>query len=258
MNLAHSIKVRYVLYKYKFLRACGHKKYTHFIILTRPRTGSNLLVSFLDSHPNIDAKAEIFRWLKGKDYKKMLADAFDKQPYYIKAKGFKIFYFHPNDDDNCKVWDDLVEMKNLHVIHLKRRNLLRALVSEKIAQDSRVWSTTKKDQLERVHSKKVAFTVDELSRGFEQTENWETEAEKMFSDHRMISVYYEDLVGNTETWFRKILDFLGVQYIDPETTLLRQNPEGLADLIENYTELRDAFMDTKWGHCFTENKDGSV
>jgi LPS sulfotransferase NodH len=149
-------------------------------------------------------------------------------------------------------------MKSLHVIHLKRRNILRALVSEKIAQDSRVWSTTNKNQLGCINSKKVSFTVDELTKGFEQTENWEIESENMFSDHRMLSVYYEDLVCDTETWFKKILEFLGVQYFDPETKLLRQNPESLSDLIENYAELRDTFIGKKWGNYFTEISDQSV
>ena len=38
-----------------------HKKYTRFIVLSRPRTGSNLLLNSLKRHPHIKVFGEILR-----------------------------------------------------------------------------------------------------------------------------------------------------------------------------------------------------
>jgi len=84
----------------KVLSRNGHYKYRRFIVLTRGRTGSN-----------------------------MLAKAYSMQPRYIYAKGFKIFYFHPKDNDPNNIRSDLGKFDDLLVIHLKRRNILRTLIS---------------------------------------------------------------------------------------------------------------------------------
>ena len=39
----------------------GNKSFVKFIILGRSRVGSSLLVSFLNSHPNIRAEGELFQ-----------------------------------------------------------------------------------------------------------------------------------------------------------------------------------------------------
>ncbi|WP_280564143.1 hypothetical protein [Chromohalobacter sp. 48-RD10] len=88
--------------RYKGASVIGDNRYRKFIVLTRSRTGSNLLVSLLNSHPNISADGEIFSKLNGRDYKRIISNAFSRQPRYIKAKGFKIFYYHPQDDPLCQ------------------------------------------------------------------------------------------------------------------------------------------------------------
>ena len=67
-----------------------------FFVLTRSRTGSNMLISFLNSHPNIKAHYEIFRTLEGKNYNDIFNETFSKYDEGTKAIGFKIFYYHPH------------------------------------------------------------------------------------------------------------------------------------------------------------------
>lgn len=127
---------------YRVLCNFGSYDYKRFIVVTRSRTGSNLLISFLSSHPNVRAQWEIFNKLNGRSYKDILTSAFDKQPYYIRASGFKIFYYHPEDAQDREypdIWQSLRNMKDLKIIHLKRRNILRTLISRKIAEYDNIY-----------------------------------------------------------------------------------------------------------------------
>ncbi len=240
--------------KYRILKAFGHSGFKRFIVLSRARTGSNMLISFLNSHPNIRAEGEILNTLNGRDYLNVLTATYKKEPYYIKAKGFKIFYYHPGDDPNSNVWNDLVKMKDLHVIHLRRRNILRTLTSTKIALVQNIWSTkanaSRSDDLAK--PKQISFTIDELTKGFKQTRQWEQNGDNMFHNHPVLSVNYEDLVNDAELYFRNITDFLGVSYAQPQTGLKKQNPEKIRDLISNYDELKIAFKETEWQTFFDE------
>ena len=124
----------------ELLAAFGHNKFRRFIVLGRSRVGSNLLLSFLNSHPNIYAEGEILFNLHGRDHKDILAKTFSKQAFFVQAKGCKIFYNHPLDDECSDALDDLTSMDDLYIIHLKRRNILRTLVSRKFGSMSGKWA----------------------------------------------------------------------------------------------------------------------
>jgi len=211
-----------------------------------------MLISFLNSHPNIKAQGEIFSNLNGKNYKEILNKVFSRQPYYIKAKGFKIFYYHPQDDNSCDIWNELANMVGLYVIHLKRRNILRTLISRKIAGMQDVWETTKTNTSNRVNEKVVKFTVGELENCFEQTRRWENDVDRMFSDHQVLNIYYEDLIKSPEIELKKIADLLDLRYKKLRTNLKKQNPEETSKLISNYEELKAAFEGTEWGSFFED------
>ena len=236
----------FLLY-YQLFSFIGNTSFEKFIILTRSRTGSNLLVSLLNSHPSVYSEREIFARLNGRSYKNILSKVFSKQPFYIKAKGFKIFYYHPIDGRSDKVFNALKSIEGLKVIHLKRRNIFRTLISRKIAGNQNVWWTTKTS---KENSKKVTFTVKEADEGFNQTRCWEKEGDKIFKNHDLITIYYEDLASNREATFRKITEFLGIKYSKPKTSLKRQNYQEIKDLVTNYDEIRMAFQGTKWQSFF--------
>lgn len=240
--------------RHSLLRIAGDNQYKRFIVLSRSRTGSNLLISLLNSHPHIHTEGEIFRNLNGKNYKKVLAKAFGKRPYQIKAKGFKIFYYHPQDDSSCEIWDELQSLEDLHIIHLKRRNILRTLLSRKIAGIQDVWSVNSNQRQHKLNKKNVSvsFTVDELNKGFKQTKEWEKAGDKIFRDHPLLPIDYEELVNDRKNTLRKVVGFLGVEYIQLKTGLKKQNTKGLRETITNYDELKSAFFQTEWGVCFED------
>jgi LPS sulfotransferase NodH len=239
--------------RHRLMSAVGHDGFRRFIVLSRSRTGSNLLISLLDSHPDIRAEGEIFAKLEGRNYEDVLRQAWGRQPFNVKAKGFKIFYYHPLDDESCGLRDDLVSMDDLYVIHLKRRNILRTLVSRKIAGLRDVWlvssdnsaSTDRKDV-------SVSFTMDELNEAFRQTREWEEAADHDFRNHPLLSIAYEDLADGPTAAFRTVTDFLGVRYMQPATELRKQNTRTLEETIANYDELKEAFARTEWAPFFED------
>ena len=229
------------------------RQYRKFIVLARSRTGSNLLISLLNSHPCIKAEGELFRILHGENYKKILSNTFPEKLDNIKAKGFKIFYYHPVDNVSCGIWEDLKSIDDLFVIHLKRNNILRTLVSKKIAETNNEW-LIRNDQsgIDQKNILSVSFSVDELKKWFEQTRRWEIESDKNFSHHPLLSITYEEIVNDRVNAFQKITEFLGVHFVEPNTKLKRQNNRTMRECIKNYDELKSAFVNTEWA-CFFED-----
>ncbi len=117
----------------------GQSQYRKFVVVTRARTGSNLLISLLNSHPQVDARGEMFREMKGQSVESRLDRVFRRRPRRIEAVGFKIFYYHPLDDHHSQVWDRLCSMDDLYILHLKRRNVLRTVTSRKLAGSTDIW-----------------------------------------------------------------------------------------------------------------------
>jgi LPS sulfotransferase NodH len=229
----------------------GHADYTRFIVLTRSRTGSNMLLSFLRSHPNVAADGEILKWLEGRRAKQILQNTFAKQPPWIKAKGFKLFYYHPQDDASGRLWRELAEMSDLRVIHLKRWNILRTLVSRKIAEFQDVWQVRSRQEASaQTHTPKVRFDPDELKQKFAQTQRWQKEADRWFDDHSLLDVDYRDLVEAPTDEFSRVTAFLDLPFVPPATRLEKQNPEPLPELVANYHELKAVFRRTRWEAFF--------
>lgn len=238
--------------KFKSIGIRKHSEYQKFIILARSRTGSNLLISYLNNHPSIIAETEIFRDLQGEKPEQMLSNLFRPYPSRIKAVGFKIFYYHPLHTDGTALWNELISMKNLHVIHLKRKNILRTLISRKIADQKDKWASFDAEDSAQESIKSVRFEVSELKEGFEQTRQWEEEGDRRFQNHPLLTLYYEDLADVPEDTFKKITAFLGLTYQAPKTYFQKQNPEKTSDLLANYAELKQSFMGTPWSGFFEE------
>lgn len=228
--------------------APGHRAYRPFVIVSQARSGSNLLVSLLDSHPQIDARGELLRRLDGVPIATRLEEIYGRKPRRIHAVGFKCFYYHPLDNPDAPIWEQLQAIEGLHVVHLARRNVLRTVTSRRLAGATGAWV----DHGEGVAAKpKVRFTPAELREAFEQTEAWIRAYEHRFRDHPRLEVSFEDLVTGTST-STDVVSFLGLAPTLLQTSMRRQNPEPLSQLIEGFDELRAEFDSTRWAPWFSE------
>ena len=249
----HPRKAAY-LASYSALSIVGHRDFVRFIVLARSRTGSNLVISSLNSHPQVRCDGEILNKLNGRRFEKVLSHTFGKQPSFIRARGFKIFYYHPQDDPTCRLWDTLESMRDLHVIHLKRTNILRTIISRKIAARKGAWTSLSEQRHKQVGKAqlKVTFTVQELREGFQQTRSWEENWDERFKHHAHLNISYEDITQRRAEQFQAMFSFLGVSPRETVSDLQRQNPQDMRSLVDNYDELKIAFADTKWARFFED------
>ena len=138
-----------------------------FIVLGDARTGSNMLVDALNSHPRIVCFREVMNFVQEfVDYGVAGYDQQDRADFALRkddparflrerifgghaaetaAAGFKLHYYHIWGFDPQyeglfeRVLEPLVGDNELRVVHLQRRNQLRSLVSLRLAQATGVW-----------------------------------------------------------------------------------------------------------------------
>ena len=232
----------------------GRNDYKKFVVLTRDRTGSNLLVQALNSHPRIASDYEIFGLLRGESEREILERCFSKQPFYIEAKGFKIFYYHPQDAEHSPIWEMLERMHDLSVIHLKRRNYLRTEISSRIAYTTGVYGVRNEKELDKYKELVVpiSFKPEELERLFLKNQEWENNSAKRFAEHRSLGIDYEDLSVDVDREYRRALEFLGVDYRLPRIDFKKQAITDMREQLSNYQELKSVFLGTQWGVFFED------
>jgi LPS sulfotransferase NodH len=247
----------------------GQKDYARFIILTRSRSGSNLLRGLLNAHSQVVAFSEMFKdpntigWdipgyptsgraleLFRKDTRRFIDKyVFKKYPGHIKAVGFKIFYYHALGTELEPVWNYLKEHRDIHVLHLKRENILKTHLSKTKAQITDNWINLTG---EREVVPPILLDYEELLHDFIQTRTWEDEADRIFSNHPKIEVVYEQLARDYAVEMRKIQSFLGLdsEAVAPQTH--KQASKPLPEAIANYAELKERFRNTPWESFFTD------
>ncbi len=277
--------------------AASPSTHTRFFILCRARTGSTMLASSLNGSPDIICFRELFnpimdgigyhvegydnqsaedQELRNRDFKEFLRRRiFCAHPEEIRAVGFKMPSEHFLAVPALLDW--LADDPEIRVIHLKRRNLLRMLVSLRIALRTGGWSEDRKRTLGskfklanvpgaarhplralkrlrkfmrppepewKAQRTPLSLTAAECREFFEQTEREAKYYSDPFGSHPGLTLYYEDLLSNRRETLNRVQAFLGVERRRLAPTTRRQNPEPMRELIENYDELYEAFRDT--------------
>ena len=245
----------------------GHQNYQKILLLGNARVGSTLLQSYLNKHPNIYCEGEIYNTdhLKfygkaGKLRQKMNNDplkflntyGYPKHSKKIKFSGFKLFYSHFKTDKTKIIWDYLIKDQDIKIIHIKRRNTLRALVSLKIATKTNQWrSFNEKSDIE---NKQISLTKDECIKEFELQEKIYSEIDTIFNKHKITEVFYTDLINKRQETMNDVFDFLNAEKIILQDTVLKkQNPESISELVVNYSSLKNEFQNTSWETFFEDS-----
>lgn len=277
--------------------------YIRFIVLAGARTGSTMLVQALNSSSHIRCFGEVFnadvdfipfgvdgydnfsvreRALRDQDVGAFLQQRiFCRAPEGTRAVGFKLLYGQGRQFPG--LLQRLIDDSEIRVLHLRRRNLLRSLVSWKIAETTGVWvqdqgfalanALTPANALRaarhpfraatslwrrwrlavaprETRRAKVTLTKDECATLFEYIQAHEANSETFFDAHPKLTLFYEDLLDRHDDVFNQVQSFLGVQPAPLAATSRRQNPEVLRDLLANYDELYDAFRGTRYTAFF--------
>jgi LPS sulfotransferase NodH len=249
--------------------ASDRTRLTRFVILARSRTGSNLLRSLLNSHPQIVVFSEVFRNPDAIDwgfpgYRQSPRDArlmrqdpvaflenriFAGQPRNVAAVGFKLFYYHAREPQLAPLWPYLAQADDIKIIHLKRRNILRTHLSRERAIRTDEWARL--DDAPRPETP-IHLDYERCLADFEQTRRWEEEMDAFFAGREMLQLTYEALVADMTGEMDRVQAFLGVPRRDLTPLTKKQAQKPLSAAIANYDELKARFAGTPWAAFFED------
>ena len=271
-------------------------EFVRFLVLSGPRTGSTLLTSSLNSHPDVVCFSEVFnftsdyipfnvegydnynlrdlKWRGEDPYGFLEERVFSGHPKSVRAAGLKILY--GQFFGFAGLQEAIVADSDIRIVRLKRRNILRTLVSQKRAEQTGLyWQNAKPRPLvprlvraarhplraaDSVRARlrrpkpsldvKVHISSQELFKYIIKIQRLSDRYDDLFRAHPLITLYYEDLADRPQAVFRRVQLFLDLNPRELEIALERQNPQPPSELIANYSELRDAFRDSEHAAMF--------
>jgi len=249
----------------------GISSYTKFVIVGIARTGSTMLISQLNNHSQALAFGEIFRspdsigWdvapFRSYQSRKLLAlyssdpigflekHVFRNWPRNHKAVGFKLFYYHARTSSQRSVWDYLVDRPEIRILHIKRRSVLAQYVSLQLAHKTDIWSSTCPVTQDPPC---IQLDIASCQNHFARVRRLEEEFERLFKNHNLRNVYYEDLARVSKDEIENVQKFLGLRHEMLSAETVRQQTRPLSQVIANYAELRDACIGTEWENFFEQ------
>lgn len=242
-----------------------------FLLTCPARTGSTMLISYLQTHPHICAHGEVLAprgplnfyginyqmdpplegvlmSIRDRDPVAFLHD-FVWQPGDRRAVGFKGKYeelLHPRYP---AVLQNLQEDTGIRVVHLFRENLLARYLSQRLAQQRGFYNLQDDRELP---PDRVPLSPRECEEDFARTEHRRGRFRRLLADHEVHEVTYEDLVGSGTEALGRVQDFLGVEPRELTTPTRRLNPGTLRDSIENFDELAAHFVGTRYEAFFQD------
>lgn len=230
---------------------------TPFVILFIERDGSTYMVSMLSEHPQINIVYERFAVLREQNKTAVDQLAWANQfftPPLVgrdKAVGFKTKL---KDVLDLPAFTHLLQQKQVHIIHMQRRNVIKAVVS--------------KINAKRLHDKTGAWNLykesDRLSTAVLDPSEFDTLVQERvgldaeLSDYvatlnlPILPVCYEDLLLNRAQIMGQIFDFLGVKPFAVQGKTKKNTQDDLRQVIQNYDDLRAQYAGTRYESMFDE------
>jgi LPS sulfotransferase NodH len=230
-----------------------------FAIVAAPRTGTNLLCTLLNSHPEILCHHEVFN-PGGIYYALDLRDesidlgtiaARDLEPLgflervYRTGRGQRCVGLKWTRGQHKQVLDRLVANRATRIIVVRRRNRLKVFASQRIAELTGQWEVYQESDLVKDRPK-LRVDAFELRSFLSEYEGFYDSLNRALTEHShpWAEVAYEDLLV-TETQ-RHLLEFLGVDapHVRLRPGSVKQNSTDLRDLFEDFDELAASLAGT--------------
>lgn len=147
-----------------------------------------------------------------------------------------------------KTWEYMIGETGIKIIHLKRKNKLRSLLSLKTAYQNNEWMNYTGKPGEKVL---IEVTYEECCRYFSRLEEYENTYSGLFAAHETLELSYEELVDGKERSLDRAIDFLQLPRAALFTRLHKQNGYEPEEVIAGYAGLKDRFDTTRWKTFFS-------
>lgn len=181
----------------------------YFVVYGAARTGTDMLCTALNRHPDIQCFLEIFNRecfpLTRGNAENTLRVVWDmvKEPVW----GFKVLHYQGRGKYK-DFWNFTTGTKG---ILIRRENLLARFVSEQIARKDRRWNTDNEKEAERLRndeSRRVAVNIPQFLESAKRLTKESDEARERFD--KWIEITYEELIDDYDGNMKRILRFLEV------------------------------------------------
>jgi hypothetical protein len=246
-----------------------------FLITAMMRSGTHFLKSVLNGHPGIHSCREVLPSIGPEQFHSFLIEKISEDARNIlpqnRPRMFdeflgNIFSSFPNKDAvgiDIKYYQydwipgmlQILKRNNVRIIHLRRRNALKHLIS--------IYLHSKREILARkMHGTKdldpvkVTFNKDVVKDLHSLNGKAESFSHAFYGRLKCLEFYYEDCMPDStmsaETINRSVLDrlydFLEIneRRYDMKTKLRKTNPGTLQDLIPNYNDVIGFLSGTEW------------
>jgi len=216
----------------------------NFVILSTPRTGSNMLVSAFSSHPEIHCFGELFRRQSknssyGLEVLQDISPEFSEENYrhahapeYIRAvfstaKGAGFVGFKLMLRQNIGVRNALILDKQFRKILLYRENILACFSSEKIAK---VTGQGVAGRNVEVKTAKVAFDPERFQRYWERRKRLYSETRRLLQESGQDFYEIDYLTATAEASMAALVEFIGADSSVPcLPDTKKRNPANILD-----------------------------
>ena len=230
---------------------------TRFVILAAPRTGSNLLCTLLNSHPDVLCHHELFNpdgifyALNYRNRSHLFGDreVRDSDPdsflqrVWSNNEGASCIGFKMTRGQHDAVMQGLIEETGILKIVLSRKNRLKTFVSEQMAVQSGQWEVYSSGELKtghpglRIDVESLKAHCDLNTRFYKGIRDSLNKTQQDF-----IEIVYEEIFSKPV--HVRLLGFLGVKTtrIRLVEASVKQNDRDLRCLITNYQELEKSLV----------------
>jgi len=153
--------------------------------------------------------------------------------------GYKFSYNHLARYPVIEAW---LRENNIHVIHYIRENLLKRYLSSETKKVRHIAHSTEPLKPVQIHIDSGKMKQD-LARNTQQIAKYRA----AFSSQPYLEVLYESFCANQEAETHKVLQFLGInEFVPLQTTLVKINPNSIAQIVDNYDQLVQALRNTSF------------
>jgi len=231
-----------------------------FVIVAARRTGSNLLCTLLNSHPEILCHHEVFNprgIFYALDFRNGSLDLGSHKDRDADPMGFLKHLWNIPTDSKCvgfkmtrgqaeRVLEKIIIDPEIKKVILRRRNRVKTFVSELIAEKTDQWELYCHE--EKIEPPKVRVEFPQLlnhaaqNNAFYNTILRSLEA----SNQPHISLEYECITSVLEQ--QRILEFLGLSlpYSRLFSVSIKQTPTDLRAVVSNFSELDSTLSETDY------------
>ena len=221
-----------------------------FCVNSLPRAGTMLVRGTLLSHPDIICYAEIFgagahgapQFIRHKPPPAVFAKLAGIQG--VKAAGFcihrsRLQYAYVSNPHS-------VIPAKMPTIFVYRENILRQMVSHRLAKRTRVWTVRDPDQ--KICKPLVTIGVNAFEKYVKATER-KNRLWKKFK--RVLRVSYEEILEDPQAKFAEMQQFLGVPVQELAPTTIKVGG-AIRPVLQTYGKLKRHCRGTRWEKFFDE------